>query len=332
MSAKAIVGGTGNNSFSPQGDAAREQALIIAAHMATGLKDTTPEVGTPTVPTQPTTPTTPTQPTTPPSSGNTGVVGVWVPEDPFKSVESANEWVEFKADGTFYSYLYITGVSGSGWLGYTFSDPGTFTAKGNYSVSGNTIKLTSVLSSWKAKNPQAAMTKDYTNKPDSNMTWEYEYLPSGSSPVYPEYDALRISGWTVSGSGKRYYHPRTANGIELWPQVLPSFLYPTGFNGVAQSEVRSGTMDMANVANAFGKDTDYLLTFSVTIHNTTMAALQTYRNQLTSNGFEGTFESSIPRWIFEGTAAINGVEYQVDVRMSDANSSDSSILIIYEFR
>ena len=220
------------------------------------------------------------------------IIGVWVYHDPFTPMNEATRRVEFKADGSFNSYLYITGASGSGWLHYTFSDPGTFTDRGNYSVSENRIHLTNVLNTWKPKNPQMAMTANYTDKPSPDMIWEYEYLIGGGRSdaglQYSEYDTLKITGWPSTGM-ERFYRPRTADGVELWPDILPGYLYPAGFNGVAKSSVSKH--NMFDLANALGKNNDFTPKFTITLFGTAKAALDPYYDTLTANGFKNYFGS-----------------------------------------
>ena len=269
--------------------------------------------------------------TQPTPSGSKGMVGVWIRENPFTPIDKATQWIEFKADGTFNSYWLIKGISGSGWLNYTFSDPGTLTERGSYSVSGNKITLTNVLSTWKAKNPSTAMTKDFTDKSSSNMSWDYENLPAGDKKdagiAFSEYGILKISAWASAGA-TRYYKPRTASGIELFPQTLPSFYCPTGFNGVTQSDVIG--KDMTDIASAFGSKVDGGIKFYITINNTNLNALQSYRSQLTSNGY--AISTLSDTWILrKDNVTVNGHEYyRVDISAL-GGVLDNSVIIRFTF-
>ena len=263
--------------------------------------------------------------------GDERFVGIWVAEDPFTPTAEANEWIEYKANGTFNAYYYNTGISGSGWGDYTYSDPGSFTFKGKYSIKDNQINLTNILTTWKAKNPQTAMIKDFTDKSDPNMVWEYEFWDSGYkeglTTEYIEYKSLKIKGWTTTG-GKRYFNPRKASGIELFPEELPEYLYPTGFNGVAQSSSSNTQfLNMFDIANLFGKEYNYTINFNVIIHKTTMTSVQSYRNELTSNGFNLTSLSQM--WLLEGNIVVKGMAYQVDISISEQSNN---VFITYTFR
>jgi len=263
--------------------------------------------------------------------GDERFVGIWVAEDPFTPTAEANEWVEYKADGSFNAYYYNTGISGSGWGNYTFSDPGTITFKGKYSVKDNKINLTNILTTWKAKNPQTAATKDFTDKSDKNMVWEYEFWDSGYkeglTTSYTEYKSLKIKGWTTTG-GKRYFNPKKASGIELFPKELPAYLCPTGLNGVAQSSSRNTqVLNMFDIADLFGKDYNYTINFDVIIHKTTMNSLQSYCNTLTSNGFSLVTLSQT--WLFEGNITVKGIAYRVDIAITEQSGN---VFITYTFR
>jgi len=332
MATKGIINGTGNNNFSPTVTATRQEALIIAARMVDNLKGKTLDYSQSST----------TQPTQPQSGG---IVGVWVMGDPFLTLNEAIQWIEFKADGTFTSYWDYnpnvfnpfsgntdTLIYASGMMYDRINTPGVFTYKGRYSFTGNKITLTNVTNSFKVGDTSITVSPvgDYSNQPMADISMSYELRAGGEKhgvDSYTEYDSLRLPEWSTSQ--RLLYRQRTANGIELWPNTLPSSLRPTGFNGVAKAGIEESKLqDMYDIAEAFGNKEYSWIKFIVNVHNaTTLSQLQSYRNNLISIGLSNT-RNNDEVWQFEGELLVNGITYDLDISIT---AYYSEVKITYNF-
>ena len=180
MAANEVIKGTGNNKFSPKAttaaetavgyaNATREQALVIAVRMVDNLKGKTPDY-------------TQGGGTTDTPSGDTSLVGQWSSEYDVP-IEKSNEWIEFKNDGTFHFYYYLSPSYWSAIQGELVTDPtrgGTLEIKGNYAIKDDKINCTNLLYSWKAA---FGSDNNYTDKPVNDNAWSF-YLSNDPPKGY----------------------------------------------------------------------------------------------------------------------------------------------------
>ena len=204
MSANGIIGGTGNNNFSPRAastseaavsiaSATREQSLAIAVRMVENLKDKPVDFQQGAVGEQPAATE---QPSAPPSSGNNVIVGKWTNEyngawrDPdYKpgGFQTTLRGFEFNNDGSFYFYTMT-----AGWNLVDLVHNGAALYRGKYSVAGDKIAFTNVEEKWIAYDER---TTSYDWKASGDLEATYEFLD-------PEL-WIDITSWLVS----REYYP-----------------------------------------------------------------------------------------------------------------------------
>ena len=273
-----------------------------------------------------------------------GIVGVWVMGNPFLSLEKAIQWIEFKSNGTFssswnYNPSIFNPYSGnpdliiykSGMMYDRINTPGIITYKGKYRLSGDKITLTNVTNSYKVSGTSLSPTSfgGYSDQTTDDMVLDYELWAGGEKHdnTYTEYDSMKLPKW--SSAQRRLYRQTTAKGIELWPEILPDFLYPSGFNGDAQApSTETNLRNMFDVADALEKGNNPWIKFYVHIHNaTSLTPFQSYRNKLIANGLDNTtYASTI--WWFKGNIVLNGRTYELDIHISE---SYSDVTMSYEF-
>jgi len=160
---------------------------------------------------------------------------------------SDNEWIEFKADGTFIYFNKTASTAFDGFKDNTFvgwegsfvqSGARSLTIKGKYSIQSGSIKCTDMSATLESLYSNETFPDEYKNKPMDNTSWPYKFS-KGITGGSGAYDALEFLEIDMFGGGyKGFIIPIDLNaikGVVNYPSALPNSISPTEINCIFTS-------------------------------------------------------------------------------------------------